>query len=94
MPMLLLVSFVTAAYGAWPFDLVILLPAAIHAAVAIVASKDPGQVRLGLACWIAINLAALTLNILKINSFWFIWMAPAMLAAYVALPGYRKTDPA
>jgi Glycosyltransferase family 87 len=94
MPMLLLVSFVTAAYGAWPFDLVILLPAAIHTAVAIVAFKDPVQLRLGLACWITINLAALTLNILKINSFWFIWMAPAMLAAYVALPGYRKTEPA
>jgi len=94
MPMLLLVSFVTAAYGAWPFDLVILLPAAIHAAVAIVASKNDKRARLGLACWLAINLAALTLNVLKINSFWFIWMAPAMLAAYIALRGYCKTDPA
>jgi hypothetical protein len=91
---LLLVSFVTAAYGAWPFDLVILLPAAIHAAAAIVESKDVVRARLGLGCWLAINLAALTLNILKINSFWFIWMAPAMLAAYVALQRCRKTGPA
>ena len=32
MPLLLLVSFVTASYGAWPFDLVILLPAVIQVA--------------------------------------------------------------
>src|SRR4051812_19620704 len=38
MPMLLLVSFVTASYGAWPFDLVILLPAVIQVAAGLAAT--------------------------------------------------------
>jgi hypothetical protein len=35
MPLLLLVSFATASYGAWPFDLVVLLPAVIHVAACL-----------------------------------------------------------
>jgi hypothetical protein len=85
MPMLLLVSFATASYGAWPFDLIILLPAAI--AIAADMARHPNRQRmiLGIGLWLAINVSALAINVLKINSFWFIWMAPAMLAAYLLL---------
>jgi hypothetical protein len=85
MPMLLLVSFVTASYGAWPFDLIILLPATIDVAARIARKPTIANVRWGIVFWIAINVSALVLNLLKVGSFWFIWMAPVMLVAYLVL---------
>ena len=85
MPLLLLVSFVTAAYGAWPFDVVILLPAVIQVAVRIARKPNRPCLIAGGMAWAAINLPALALNLANIGSFWFIWMAPLMLISYVAL---------
>jgi hypothetical protein len=89
-PILLLVSFVTAAYGAWPFDLVILLPAVIHVAAAMARQPDRRSIILGITAWVLINAGALTMNLLKIDSEWFIWMAPAMLICYCAFNPSRS----
>ena len=79
LPLLLLVSFVTAPYGAWPFDMVLLLPATVwlvsHAELAV---RKPV-----LAGLVAVNLGCLALNVLKISSFWFLWVSPAVLVLYV-----------
>jgi hypothetical protein len=90
LPLLLLVSFVTAPYGAWPFDMVLLLPAAI----ALFVSWDRG--RLGRVVGIpgglaAINLGCLILNLLKFSSFWFLWVSPAVLLLYAM--GTRQSAP-
>jgi hypothetical protein len=77
-PLLLLVSFLTAPYGAWPFDMVLLLPAALWL-VLRVHGPARGPVIAGL---IAVNVACFVLNVLKISSFWFIWVAPVMLLLY------------
>ena len=82
MPMLLLVSFVTASYGAWPFDLIVLLPAAIQIAADIARQPCRERIAWGCAAWIAINVPALAMNLLHVGSFWFIWIAPAMLGWY------------
>ena len=88
MPMLLLVSFVTASYGAWPFDLVILLPAVIHVAAGLAARADRVQTIAAGAAYVVINGAALTMNQLHYTSETFIWMAPSLLLAYAFLrPG-------
>jgi hypothetical protein len=88
-PILLLVSFVTAAYGAWPFDLVILLPAVIHVAAGIARQPHPQSIAMGVAAWLLINVGALTMNLLKIDSEWFIWIAPVMLICYCAFTASR-----
>lgn len=97
MPMLLLVSFVTASYGAWPFDLIILLPAVIALAAAMVRNPSRQRIYAGVVVWVLMNLAALGLNLVgnyqlkhpesepKVDSFWFIWMAPAILVGYLIL---------
>jgi hypothetical protein len=92
LPLLLLVSFVTAAYGAWPFDLVILLPAVIQVAARVARQPRRETVVAGCIAWALINVPALVLNRLHVGSFWFIWVAPALLAAYLFL--MRKTGPA
>jgi hypothetical protein len=85
MPMLLLVSFVTASYGAWPFDLVILLPAVIQVAASIAATADRRRALLAGAVYLAFNAVALAMNLSHCTSETFVWMAPTLLAAYVLL---------
>ena len=57
MPLLVLVSFLTTFYGAWPFDLVILLLPVIQAAVWAVEVKSLRTA--ALAMYLVIDLAAL-----------------------------------
>lgn len=81
MPLLVLVSFLTTFYGAWPFDLVILLLPVIRAAVWTV--HAPSLRIPALATYLAIDLAALILILMGVTSIWFIWMTPALLAGYL-----------
>lgn len=95
LPLLLLVSFVTAPYGAWPFDMVLLLPAAIRMVVTVefghsraAAARETNRramiakERMLVAGLVAVNLGCLVLNVLQISSFWFIWVSPAVLVLY------------
>ncbi len=83
MPMLVLVSFVTASYGAWPFDLVILLPAVVEIAAGLTQNRDRGRRMLALVMYVSINVGALIMNRLGLTSDMFVWMAPSLLVAYV-----------
>jgi hypothetical protein len=84
LPLLLLVSFVTAPYGAWPFDLVLLLPAVVRLLAA-------GASRAVVAGLLAVNLACLLMNLFQTGSFPFLWVAPALLLLYVV--GVRHFHP-
>ncbi len=87
MPLLTLVSFLTTFYGAWPFDLVILLLPVIQAAVWAVEVKNLRTA--ALAMYLVIDLTALSLILVGVTSIWFIWMTPALLACYLSLRAYR-----
>jgi hypothetical protein len=79
LPLLLLVSFVTAPYGAWPFDMVLLLPAAMWLVIHAKQNKR-GVVIAGL---VGVNVGCLALNLLHIDSFWFMWVSPVVLGIYL-----------
>jgi hypothetical protein len=85
LPLLLLVSFVTAPYGAWQFDMVLLLPAVMW----LVLRSEESARKLAIAGLIAVNVACLamnllnTLHVLTIASFWFVWVSPVVLLLYV-----------
>jgi hypothetical protein len=85
MPLILLVSFVTASYGAWPFDLVILLPTVVQVGAEIAAAGDRRRIVLATLTFAAIAAGALAMNVLKVTSNWFVWMAPALLVGYIVL---------
>jgi hypothetical protein len=91
LPMLLLVSFVTASYGAWPFDLVILLPAVIHVAATLDVRHDRTRTIAALVAFVLINGIALAMNLGHFTSETFAWMAPSLLIAYVFLRPGRST---
>jgi hypothetical protein len=75
LPKLLLASFLTSPYGAWHFDLVLLLVAVLHRAA------DPAAGRLTWA-YLAFNALALAVNLSGATSVWYGWFAPALLALY------------
>jgi hypothetical protein len=85
MPILLLVSFVTASYGAWPFDLVVLLLPIVQLAVLVQTADRRSLFALALGAYLLINGLALTLNLLRFTSKWFVWMAPVLLVSYLIL---------
>lgn len=79
LPLLLLVSFVTAPYGAWPFDMVLLLPAVFWL---VLTTPSPAR-RYVVAGLAAVNAGCLMLNLLGITSVWFLWVSPAVLGLYI-----------
>jgi hypothetical protein len=87
LPLLLLVSFVTAPYGAWPFDMVLLLPAVVRLLATPSAPIAMGGLFLRRSSCVlsllTINLACLLMNLFDTGSFWFLWVSPAILAIYV-----------
>jgi hypothetical protein len=87
LPRLLLVSFVTAPYGAWPFDLVLLIPAVAQVAAR---ATEPARVPL-LAAFVAVNLGCLAMNVAGVSSFWFLWVAPALLVLHTIGMNSRRT---
>jgi hypothetical protein len=82
LPALLFASFLTAPYGAWPFDLVLLLPALFQAALALRDSSSRTRL-LALACYAGINLIVLVQLLSNSAYFWFLWLTPALTVLYL-----------
>jgi hypothetical protein len=78
LPLLLLVSVLTTAYGGWPFDLVLLLVPLVQ----IAARVQPNWRAVAVVAHVAIGLVAAVQLALGVEYFWFIWMCPVLLAAY------------
>jgi hypothetical protein len=75
LPLLLLVSLLSAPYGAWPFDLVLLLVPVLRVAA--------GNAARGRVFYLAINGTAAVLVAGFVHFFYFLWMTPALLVAYL-----------
>ncbi len=82
-PIILIVSLVTAPY-AWTYDLVILVPAIIQATIWMAADWKQRSAWIFTAVFLAISIFNLYLHT-KLEEFWFIWLAPAMLIWYLLI---------
>ena len=81
MPALLLVSFATAPYGAWHFDLPLLLIPIWH-----LANTLTGQRRwFAFGIFAGTNIAMLAMNAAGVWSYAYAWVAPLTLVAYFGL---------
>jgi Glycosyltransferase family 87 len=83
-PRLSLVFALTAAYGAWAFDLVILLPAVLWMAVRLVQFGRPLLTALFAGAYALINLAC-ALTITRPLSQDNPWIAPTVLVGFVVV---------
>jgi hypothetical protein len=93
MPLLLLVSVLTAAYGGWPFDLVLLLVPVVQIAARLQSGEAWRRVA-AVGIHVVIGLIAAVQIALGVEYFWFIWMCPAVLAAYVGFRFWLATPQA
>jgi hypothetical protein len=82
LPALLFASLLTAPYGAWPFDLIVLLVPLLRVASAAASgiALAPGA----LALYLIANGAAVICVLGRVDFFWWLWLTPALLLAYVA----------
>src|SRR5262249_45692225 len=77
LPLVLLFSMLAAAYGAWPYDLVLLLVPVMQVAA------RPRDRRLAVGLHAAINGAALLLIASRVEFFWFVCMTLTLMLAYL-----------
>lgn len=84
LPALVLVSFLTSPYGAWHFDLVLLLLPILHRAARLSAGELTPQVVGLIAVYCLVELAMIALNLAQWPSFWFAWVAPLVAGLYLA----------
>jgi hypothetical protein len=84
-PLLLLVSFLTSAYGSWVFDLVILVVPILQVATWVIAHPDRRVCRIAVVSFLAIDAVALFQNLAGVTYPAFFWMTPALFASYLIL---------
>jgi hypothetical protein len=89
-PVLLLVSFLTASYGAWVFDLVILLIPLLRAAIWVWESSERRLAAWAVASFIAADGLALAMNLSGASYVLFIWMTPVLLVGYLWLNSFVR----
>ena len=85
LPTLLLASALTAAYGAWLFDLVLLLVPVI-ALAARLSQPAPSSVRMSaLAVYAGVGVAVMVMLKAEVPYLAFIWVTPALLVTLVVI---------
>ena len=98
MSVMLFGSVLTTTYGAWHFDLVVLLVPVIEAAAWVVRDGRRRVVGLAMIGFLVLNSLAFMLNVCRlkwgIGSVGFIWLAPALMLAYFALHRCCQRGPA
>ena len=88
LPRVAIVSLIAAPYGAWAFDLVVLLIPVVQAAAWLSANRTLA-IRFGMAFG-GLNLLAL-LTLLRENSMTNPWFAPAIAVGYLAVGASLST---
>lgn len=85
LPIVLSISFITAPYGAWPFDAVVLLVVVIPLAARITQSANPSLSVAALTAFGVTSGVALVMNYLRAPEAWFIWLPPALFVGSIVL---------
>ncbi|MCU0702976.1 MAG: DUF2029 domain-containing protein [Fimbriiglobus sp.] len=78
LPSLVACSFVTAPYGAWHFDLVLMLLPILHRAAGLVGRRWFWP----LVLLATVNITMLAMTRFQLWSFWYCWVAPLVLVGY------------
>jgi hypothetical protein len=90
-PVLVLASFLTASYGAWQFDQVIMLLPILQSVVWICRSGLHSTIAFAVLALAGFDFLALWMrDILYSDYHWFIWMTPMILYYYLAMRNQLK----
>ena len=83
LPIILLVSQLTSPYS-WTYDLVILLPAILLAAIWVTGNWKRWMTLFLAIIFLCINILDLVLH-MKLDDFWFIWVVPALFIWFLLI---------
>jgi hypothetical protein len=93
-PLLLFASFLTTSYGAWPFDLVVLLIPVLQVTVWCVRIQQSRMVAFALITLVGFDVLALLLrNIRWSDQYLHVWMTPMLLLGYLAIRRQISREP-
>jgi hypothetical protein len=84
-PLLILVSSLTTSYGAWIFDLVVLLPGLLQMAARVSHFRGARSRWTFTVVYICLNGLGLVMNLREAPYAAYIWVPPAMLLCYLSL---------
>lgn len=79
LPPIVGLSLLVAPYGAWAFDLILLLVPILAVAVRVAAAPTRTAVAMGLAWLAAANVVLLVMMIDRASSEWYVWVTPYIL---------------
>ena len=92
MPVLLLVSLCTAAYGAWPADSLLLLPAVMAAAATLARTQDRTAIVLDGGAFLALTFATFAIE-RQATTEAYVWVRPLYLLAYLHAISSSSSSP-
>jgi hypothetical protein len=78
-------SLLVAPYGAWPFDLVLLLVPILATAARVARAPNPTAVWIGIGWLAAVNAVLLVMMIRVASSELYVWVTPAVLIGTAAV---------
>ena len=82
MPIVALISLLTTPYG-WFFDQVVLLPCVFQAASWLTTNSKLQLRRAIVSAYLSANAAVLTLILVCLTTFWYLWTVPAWFTLYI-----------
>jgi hypothetical protein len=95
LPWVVGVSLLTAPYGAWPFDLVLLLVPILAVAARVAAAPNRVAIAVGITWLAAVNAGLLAMMLDRTSSEMYVWATPTVLVgclvtARLAAPPVRS----
>jgi len=91
MPVLLIASLLTTAYG-WIYDDIVLLVPVTQVAVETLARRTRTAPRIIVASYLLVNATVVAMNVVNVDAFWYIWV-PLAFAAWYAVSLRRRPPP-
>ena len=91
MPVVLLASLVTTAYG-WIYDDIVLLVPVMQVAVAVLAGRTRTSPAFIVGGYLLVNAGIVAMNVVRVEPVWYVW-APFAFAAWYAMARMRAVAP-
>ena len=84
-PMIVAGSLLVSPYGAWMYDLVLLLPLLLTVAVDMARAPSVSGIVTGVLLLTAVNATTLIMMLNRTSSEWYVWVAPVLILGAIAV---------
>lgn len=93
LPWVVGLSVLAAPYGAWAFDLVLLLVPVLAVGARVARSRNPAAIAIGLIALACVNAVSLVMLTHRASGEWYVWVTPAVLLGCLAAARLAEPRP-